>query len=147
MNVRKLSDDWKQCMDVCNAVKKEQLTLQEAAGKLGISYTAASTRLRAWELRKKEYDLLKDYSAQQVIAMLPAINVNLLITECGITPDWSVRQIKMAAGSAGAAYRRMNIAAINGLDAYQGDFIRIDGRIYPITEEEAEKMLEILGGE
>lgn len=145
MNVRKLSDDWKQCMDVYNAVRKDKKALQEAANDLEISYTAASTRLRAWELRKKEYDLLKDYSAQQVIAMLPSINVHLLITECGITPDWSVRQIKMAAGSAGAAYRRMNIAAINGLEAYQGDFIRIDGRIYPITEEEAEKMLEILG--
>ena len=145
MSVTKLSDDWKQCRDAYNLTHKADYTLQQAADQLGISYTATTTRSRAWELRKREYDLLKDYSAGQVIAMLPAVNVNLLITECGITPEWTVRQIKMAAGKAGAAYRRMNIAAINGLQAYQGDYVRIDGRIYPITEEEAEAIFEIIG--
>lgn len=145
MTVTKLSEEWKQCRDIYNLITKTDCTIDTAARRFGVSYTAASTRARAWELRKTEYDLLKDFTAGQVIAMLPAVNVKMLISECGITPDWTIRNIKMAASKTGEAIKKMNVQAINGLQEFQGDYVRIDGRIYPLTPDESDAVLDMIG--
>ena len=147
MTVTKLSEEWKQCRDIYNLIAKTDCTIDDAARRFGVSYTAASTRVRAWELRKSEYDLLKDFTAGQVIAMLPAVNVNMLISECGITPEWTIRNIKLAASKTGEVLKKMNVQAINGLQEFQGDYVRIDGRIYPLTPEESDVVLDLIGGE
>ena len=146
MTVTKLSEEWKQCRDIYNLITKTGCPINGVARRFGISYTAASTRARAWELRKTEYDLLKDFTAGQVIAMLPAVNVKMLISECGITPDWTIRNIKMAASKTGEVLKKMNVQAINGLQEFQGDYVRIDGRIYPLTPEESDAVLDLIGG-
>lgn len=145
MTVTKLSEEWKQCRDIYNLITKTGCSINGVARRFGISYTAASTRARAWELRKTEYDLLKDFTAGQVIAMLPAVNVKMLISECSITPDWTIRNIKMAASKTGEAIKKMNVQAINGLQEFQGDYVRIDGRIYPLTPEESDAVLDMIG--
>lgn len=147
MTVKKLSEEWIQCRAIYNLITHSGCTIEEAARQFNISYTAASTRARAWELRKTEYDLLKDFTAGQVIAMLPAVNVNMLISECGITPEWTIRNIKMAASKTGEVLKKMNMQAINGLQEFQGDYVRIDGRIYPLTPEESDAVLNLIGGE
>ena len=147
MTVTKLSEEWKQCRDIYNLITRTECTIDDAARRFGVSYTAASTRARAWELRKTEYDLLKDFTAGQVIAMLPAANVKMLISECGITPEWTIRNIKMAASKAGEIIKKMRIETINGLQEFQGDYVRINGRIYPLTSKESDSVLDLIGGE
>lgn len=145
MTVTKLSEEWKQCRDIYNLITKTECTIDDAARRFGVSYTAASTRARAWELRKTEYNLLKDFTAGQVIAMLPAGNVKVLISECGITPEWTIRNIKMAASKAGEIIKKMHVESINGLQEFQGDYARIDGRIYPLTPDESDTVLALIG--